>query len=120
MTDPRQALGLRAEEVVARWLATSGWSVLHRRWRVPEGELDLVCRDARGVLVGVEVRARSSARAGGALESLDRRRIGRLRRALGRYAAASDEPGRLRLDLVTVDRAVDGWRLARHPGIDGW
>jgi putative endonuclease len=121
VADPRHALGRQAEAVVARGLERSGWRILARRWRVPEGEIDLVCMDPSGVLVAIEVRARRSARAGGAVESVDRRHLGRLRRALAKYVeTAACEPRGLRIDLVAVEHRGDRWRAVRHPGIEGW
>ena len=108
MTDPRHALGLRAEAMVAERLRAMGWRILARRWKVSEGELDLV-------------RGRRSARSGSALESVDRRHLARLRAALVRFAASEPVVRReLRVDLVAVDRTASGWRIVRHPGIDGW
>jgi putative endonuclease len=123
MADPRHELGRDAELAVAAWLTDAGWRILARRWRVPEGELDLVCLDPDDTLVGVEVRARASPRAGTPEESVGRRRVGRLRRALGIYARASATGARrLRIDLVSVgDRDPAGrWRLRRLPAIDAW
>ena len=122
MADPRHDLGERAETAVAAWLERDGWTVLARRWRVASGELDLVCRDPDGVLVGVEVRARRSARSGSPLESVDAAHLRRVRSALGSYAASSaDCHAGIRLDLVSVERASGGrWRLTRHPAVDGW
>jgi putative endonuclease len=122
--DPRHLLGLRGEEATARFLAARGWSLLARRWRCASGELDLVFRDPGGVLVGVEVKVRHSARAGGAAESVDPRRVARLRSTLADYARATDG-GRgsqvLRIDLVTLAPAGAGrWRLTRLPAIDAW
>lgn len=124
MPDPRHRLGLAGEDAVARWLTGSGWVLLRRRWRCPAGELDLVLRDPSGALVGVEVKLRRTSRAGSGAESVDRRRLGRLRAALAAYA--SDSPPRrrfteLRIDLVSVSPASDGrWRLCRIPAIDAW
>lgn len=122
MPNPRHDLGLRAEAAVADWLESGGWRVLARRWRVPEGELDLVCLDPGRILVAIEVRARRTERRGSGLESVDRRRVGRLRLALYRYAAQSDaRHAGLRLDVVTVTPQPDGrWRLMRHPTVDAW
>lgn len=122
MPDPRQDLGLRAEAAVAAWLEGDGWTVLARRWRVPEGELDLVCLDRGGALVGVEVRARRTPRSGSPLESIDRRRVRRLRGALAHYAAGMrGHHDGMRLDLVSVTPAAEGrWRLVRHPALDAW
>jgi putative endonuclease len=123
MPDPRHLAGQRGEDVTAAWLATLGWNVLTRRWRGPHGELDLVCRDPAGVLVAVEVKLRRTERTGAAVESVDQRRIRRLRRSLGSFLDQERLQGRpdLRIDLVTVTPAPDGqWRLARYPSIDGW
>ena len=121
MADPRHELGQRAEEAVAAWLASYGWTVLEQRWRCPAGELDLVCTDPAGSLVGVEVKVRSTGRAGTAAESVDPRRIARLRAALATYARAAPPASGLRLDLVILEPAGGGrWRLRRLPAIDGW
>jgi putative endonuclease len=123
MPDPRHQLGLRAEEATAVWLTGRGWTILGRRWRCPEGEIDIIAVDAEGVLVAVEVKLRSTGRSGDPVESVDRRRLRRLRAALGRFGAlprcASHEG--LRIDLVAV-RPADGdtWRLSRHPAIEAW
>lgn len=116
MSNPRHLLGRRAEDAVAAWLAGRGWRILERRWRAPEGELDLVCLDPGGSLVGIEVRARRGVRSGSALESLDRRRLVRRRRALAACASALAIPATaLRVDLVTVEPVGTAWRIVRYP-----
>lgn len=35
-------IGVLGEDLVARWLQSSGWTILYRRWRCAWGELDLV------------------------------------------------------------------------------
>ena len=85
MPDPRHTLGERAEQAAAAWLETRGWTILARRWRCPDGELDLVAHDPDGVLVGIEVKVRQTGRAGDPLESINRHRLLRLRKALGRF-----------------------------------
>lgn len=121
MADPRHLLGQRGEAVAARWLAGRGWRILERRWRGKAGELDLVCLDPDGALVAVEVKLRRTGRSGTAGESLDARRLGRLRRSLAGYAAASTvPPSALRVDLVTLTPEGAAWRLVHHRGVDGW
>jgi putative endonuclease len=122
VSNPRHALGERAEAAVAEWLTDRGWTVLARGWRCPEGELDIVACDPGRMLVAVEVKLRKTGRAGAPLESVDRHRLRRLRSALGRFAASEvrDVDG-LRLDLVAVRKADTGeWRLTHHRGIDAW
>lgn len=123
MPDPRHLLGQRGEEIAAAWLTARGWTILARRWRSPVGELDLVALAPDGTLVGVEVKLRRSDRAGRPEESLDRRRLARLRHALAQFR---DVPGlthaaAMRIDLVAIRGAADEhWHLAHHPGIDAW
>jgi putative endonuclease len=122
MADPRHLLGRNAEAAAAGWLTACGWVVLERRWRGRAGELDIVALDADGRLVAVEVKCRSSQRAGGATAAIDRRRLSRLRGSLGAYAASAGTGGRpMRIDLVSVTPLLDGrWRLARYEAIDAW
>jgi putative endonuclease len=121
MTDPRHDLGLRAESAAAAWLRSRGWQILARRWRSSHGELDLVCVDPGGILVGVEVKLRRTGRAGTTLEAIDRRRLARLRTSLAAYAAASSARSMgLRIDLVSATPAGADWRLARLEAIDQW
>jgi putative endonuclease len=122
MPDPRHLLGRAAEEAVARWLVACGWRVLAARQRsTGGGEVDIVAIDPEGIMVAVEVRARRSRRAGSAIASVDRRRVGRLARTLAAVAASSGEPHQgLRIDLVSVEPIADRpghWRLRRESGI---
>ena len=123
MPNRNHTLGERAEALAAEWLATRGWIILARRWRCPEGELDLVGRDPGLVLVAVEVKVRRTDRAGSAAESIDRRRLVRLRAALGRFVAEARAPlpNGIRVDLVALGKGDDGgWLLSHHRGIDAW
>lgn len=121
MAAPQQGLGRRAEHAAARWLTGRGWIVLERRWRSASGEIDLVCLDAVGTLVGVEVKLRHTSRAGSPADALDARRMARLRRTLLDYAAEHRPMVfALRIDLVAITPAGDAWRLSRWPAIDQW
>ena len=121
MAAPEQELGRRAEATTASWLAQRGWRVLAQRWRSATGEIDLVCLDPDGILVGVEVKLRRTSRAGGPADALDPRRLARLRRTLADYAAKHRSAATgLRIDLVSLTREGDSWRLVRWPGIDAW
>lgn len=122
MSDPRHALGRAAEDATATWLARCGWHVILRRHRSPAGgEVDLVAVDPAGTLVAIEVRARRTARTGGAAWSVDQRRVARLRRTLASVGASCGEPhDGLRVDLVIVEPLASDparWRIARIPGV---
>jgi putative endonuclease len=121
LTNARHRLGLGAEALVADRLSGMGWQILAHRWKVAEGELDLVALDPIGTLVGVEVRGRRSRRAGSAAESVSPHHLARLRAALARYAISEPIGHRgLRVDLVALERQSTGWRMVRHAGIDAW
>ncbi|HYN47807.1 MAG TPA: YraN family protein [Candidatus Nanopelagicales bacterium] len=121
---PAQRAGDRAEEAVARALAAAGWRVLGRRVRFGRLELDIVAIDPGPppALVVVEVRWRRSRAFGLPEETVDRRKLGRLRRGAGGLAARATlaDGARLpalplRLDLVAVEPAATAGRLRlRH------
>lgn len=122
MGDPRHDLGIVAERAVGAWLEKSGWRLLDRRVRASGGgEVDIVALDPNGILVGVEVRARRTARTGIGTETIHADRIARSGRTLAAFAAADGIGHRgLRLDLVTLmpEPGVAGrWRLRRIPDI---
>lgn len=124
MADPRHDLGRRAEAAVAGWLAAAGWRIVATRTRGPGGgEVDLVAIDPDAVLVGVEIRARRSFRAGTGAETIDHAKVRRMHRSLvaaGRVDGATYRA--LRLDFVAVTPASGApgrWCLRRTPGIEG-
>lgn len=122
MGDPRHDLGIVAERAVGEWLEESGWQVLGRRvTSAGGGEVDLVALDPDGVLVGIEVRARRTGRAGTGSESIDARRTARIGRTLVAFAAGGRLRHRgLRIDLVSVmpdPATATRWRLRRTPDI---
>lgn len=55
----RAQLARWGEEAAASFLRGRGFAILHRRYRCPAGEIDLVCRDG-AVLVFVEVKTRAA------------------------------------------------------------
>jgi putative endonuclease len=68
-------LGLSAESRAAAYLIAKGYRIAARRFRTPFGEVDIVAR-RRGVLVFVEVKARSTLDAAAeALQVRQQRRI---------------------------------------------
>jgi putative endonuclease len=95
------ALGAQAEAVLAAWFGTEGHQVLDRNWRVKAGEIDLVV-DIDGVVVVVEVKARTSARFGTGLDAItDAKRV-RLHRLAHAWLAANDRGGqRYRVDIAS-------------------
>jgi putative endonuclease len=107
----RGRTGIIAEALARRHLEQSGWTVLDANVIVGRGELDLVALDpdAPGVLVIVEVRATRTGRFGAPEESLDHRKLARLRAAALALLRSGwlHEHGlhavTIRLDVVAID-----------------
>jgi putative endonuclease len=101
------ARGRHWEAVAAEYLEDHGLVVLARGYRCRLGEIDLVCRDQR-TLVIVEVRARGSRAVARAVESIGPAKRGRIVRAtrhfLMRRTEWRDAP--VRFDVVAFD-AID-------------
>jgi putative endonuclease len=104
----RRELGRYGEAYAARHLVEQGMVVLDRNWRCDAGEIDLVLRDGR-VLVVCEVKTRSSTAYGSALEGVTERKAARLRRLAARWLAEHPlRPDEVRIDVVGVLVAPGG------------
>ena len=110
----RRSIGLAAEGYVAASLAGRGWTILARNLRTPYAEVDLLARDAQGVLVLVEVKARHPLSFLTGEDHLSPRQRLRLESALLWLASRNPAPRGLRLDLAVVQQSggqVLDWEL---------
>lgn len=55
----RDIEGRKAEDHVARWLKLRGWKILETRFKVAEGEVDLIAR-RKNIIIFVEVKQRET------------------------------------------------------------
>ena len=55
----REIEGRKAEIHVARWLKLRGWKILSKRFKIPEGEIDIIAR-RKNIIVFVEVKQRET------------------------------------------------------------
>jgi putative endonuclease len=102
VAERRRLLGERGESIAAHHLVSSGMVLLDRNWRCDAGEIDLVLRDGR-VLVICEVKTRTSTDYGDPLEAIDQRKVDRLRRLAARWLRVHDcHPEDVRIDMVGV------------------
>jgi putative endonuclease len=110
----KDALGRYGEDVAARHLIQQGIVVLERNWRCPDGELDIVGREGR-VLVVCEVKTRRGLAYGSPLEAVTPAKARRLRRLAGRWLAERDaRPESVRFDVVSVLQPRRGAARVEH------
>ena len=107
MTDPGRphpnlVRGRWGEDVAAAWYTRRGFEVLARNWRCPAGEIDLVLRRGRLVVI-CEVKARRSDAYGPAAAAVGPAKQQRLRRLAAAWLAATGVRGvDVRFDVVAI------------------
>jgi putative endonuclease len=100
------ASGPKAEALALAYLRKQGLVLLEANWRCRFGEIDLILRDGQ-TIVFVEVRLRTRTDRGGAAESIDRGKRGRLLSAARLYLSrAPDAP--CRFDVVLMNSLDPG------------
>ncbi len=103
----RQRLGEFGERIAAHRIEASGMRVVARNVRTRGGEIDIVADDGNDV-VFVEVRTRR-ATPGLAAESLGPAKLRRMWQCAMDYCeAAGVDPGRARVDVVSIDLSPGG------------
>jgi putative endonuclease len=101
--------GRHGEDVAARHFENNGYQIIHRNYRVREGEIDIIAANDTE-LVFAEVKYRKTRLFGGAIQSFPQKRIQRLNDAAQVYIQKN--PGlsqkQPRLVLVAIqDEAVN-------------
>jgi putative endonuclease len=116
---PGKPLGDRGEELAAHFLAQTGWSILHRNYRVGRNEIDLVAR-RDGVVAFVEVKTRRGLGCGHPLESITPRKQRQIARVASVWIGTHGAPGdSYRFDAVAILLTPGSPPLIEHMG-DAW
>jgi putative endonuclease len=111
---PHIEYGQRGEELAARWYVRNGYKVVDRNWRCGVGEIDLIVRRGR-TLVVCEVKARKSHAFGVPALAVGPAKQQRLRRLAAAWLAANRVGHGIdvRFDVVAVTGdAVDVYENA--------
>lgn len=112
MSTNRRALGLEGESFAAAWYERAGYEIVDRNWRCRHGEIDLVVRRARRLVV-CEVKTRASSAFGTGAEAVDWRKQRTIRRVTAVYLSERSEraPSSIRFDVAVVTPAARGWSI---------
>ena len=106
-SDARRQLGDHGEDLAAAALKQQGYKILERNYVTPLGEIDLIARQGRTVVV-VEVKTRKTTRFGSPQESVSLTKQGRLRRLADYYLKDRRLTGNpVRFDVVAITLAGD-------------
>lgn len=99
-----QHSGQTAEKLARQHLEQNGLTLVAQNWRCKRGELDLIMLEGN-TLVFVEVRFRKHAAWGGALESVDMRKRGKLILAAQQYLQSEPRWSKspCRFDVIAIE-----------------
>ena len=116
MSTARQAMGLRGEQVAARWLAVHGWEIADRRFRNGRRDIDLVAVRQQGegrAVAFVEVKTRASNDFGGPVSAVNWRKQRELSRSAKVWIDRFEKPGdTFRFDVIGVILEPDKVRVS--------
>jgi putative endonuclease len=108
----RQALGRRGEDFAASYLESRGLTIVKRNFRTREGEIDLIASQENEIIF-VEVKTRRSAGPGETLESIDERKMGKLRKMAEVYLSENglmESPVRFDVMVLEFVKEESRWR----------
>ena len=104
MKDAQYAAGLEGEEQALRYLTARGMTLVERRYRGGDGEVDLIMADG-DTLVFVEVKYRPSGRAGDGLRAVSKGKRRRMVHAAQFFRLKREAMDRqVRFDVVEITR----------------
>ena len=107
-------LGEWGEGLAARFLEGQGLTLLDRRWRCRQGEIDIVARDG-STLVICEVKTRTSEAFGSPVAAVTPIKVRRLRRLAAAWLEAHDHSASdVRLDVIGILADHGGRPLIEH------
>ncbi len=102
-----RVLGALGEDIATSFFKDRGYDILERNYRVPVGEIDLICKKG-DLIVFVEVKTRSTNGFGGIKEAITPWKIERIKKAAMWYIMKEGEMGYdYRFDCVFIVKDGD-------------
>lgn len=105
----RKARGDLGEEIAARYLSKRGFAILDKQWKCRYGELDLIAREASGIICFVEVKLRKRSGIASGREAVDGRKRERLRKAAALWLSERDPDALTRFDVAEIRADPNGF-----------
>lgn len=100
----KKSLGTEGEDIAVNYLQQKGFAVVERNYFHGHGEIDIIAIDPRdNYLVFIEVKTRNSLEYGDPAYSINKKKIGQIKKIAELYLAEKDIQQRdCRFDVVTV------------------
>jgi len=107
MSAAKQEMGVRGEQVAARWLRVHGWNIAEHRFRNGHRDIDLIATreepDAGRTVAFVEVKTRATNSFGGPVAQVSWRKQRELSRSAKVWMSRFERPGdTFRFDVIGV------------------
>jgi putative endonuclease len=107
MSAAKQQMGVRGEQVAARWLRVHGWNIAEHRFRNGHRDIDLIATreepDAGRTVAFVEVKTRATNSFGGPVAQVSWRKQRELSRSAKVWMSRFERPGdTFRFDVIGV------------------
>jgi putative endonuclease len=93
--------GEKGEDIAVAHLKKEGYTILARNYRTPVGEADIIATH-EGMLVFVEVKARSSIAFGRPFEAVNMRKMQKIKRVALYYLKQTGQEPPVRFDVVSI------------------
>ncbi len=109
----KKVLGKRGEKLVEEYLKGQGMKILHRNFRTPFGEADLIAQDGNEVAF-IEVKARTSDKYGAPKEAVGKQKQMRYKKIAQIYWLKIGEEPNARFDVAEVfaDGKIEYYKYA--------
>ncbi|WBL25476.1 YraN family protein [Zunongwangia sp. HGR-M22] len=103
-------LGKKGEGLAIAFLKESGYKILDKNYRFQKAEVDIIAFKDE-ILVGVEVKTRSTAHFGNPQEFVKSGQIQRLVLAMNHYAEVKSIDAEIRFDIVAIIKNASGTKI---------
>lgn len=94
-------LGIKGEDIAARYLEDAGYTILERNWRSGHKEIDLVARKEDQLII-IEVKTRSGTGFGDPEDAVTDKKIRRIVSAADAYLRHGNLELPVRFDIITI------------------
>ena len=109
----KKVLGRKGEKLVEEYLKKQGYKILHKNFRTPFGEADIIAQDGDEIAF-IEVKARTSNAYGAPKEAVGREKQCRYRKIAQLYWLKTGEEPNARFDVAEVfaDGSIEYYKYA--------